>query len=150
MNYHVFLSFRGEDTRKNFTDHLYAELKRKGIRAFRDEEEIRRGEAISEELKRAIEESLFAIVVFSRNYASSSWCLDELQKIVESKKDTRQSVFPVFYDVDPSHLRRQIGNIGAAFEKHEERFAENIEKVEEWREVLAHVAGLSGWDIRNK
>ena len=29
--YDVFLSFRGEDTRKNFTDHLYAALDQRGI-----------------------------------------------------------------------------------------------------------------------
>ena len=39
--YDVFLSFRGEDTRTNFTDHLYVALKRKGIITFRDEEELK-------------------------------------------------------------------------------------------------------------
>jgi hypothetical protein len=34
--YDVFLSFRGEDTRDNFTSHLHAELCRKKIETFID------------------------------------------------------------------------------------------------------------------
>ena len=37
-DYEVFLSFKGEDTRYNFTDHLYAALYQKGIRTFRLDE----------------------------------------------------------------------------------------------------------------
>ncbi|CAH1416313.1 unnamed protein product [Lactuca virosa] len=56
FKYHVFLSFRGEDTRKTFVDHLYASLKQKGIHTFRDNEELEKGKRI-EELFKAIEES---------------------------------------------------------------------------------------------
>ncbi|KAJ9146026.1 hypothetical protein P3X46_028346 [Hevea brasiliensis] len=70
--YDVFLSFRGEDTRRSFTDHLYAALKQKGIIAFRDDPSLERGKEIAPELLKAIEESRFSIVIFSRNYASSS------------------------------------------------------------------------------
>jgi hypothetical protein len=56
--YHVFLSFRGEDTRLGFADHLYAALVRKSIITFRDDEELARGEVISQKLLHAIEESL--------------------------------------------------------------------------------------------
>ena len=87
--YDVFLSFRGKDTRNNFTDHLYTALKQKGVFTFRDNEELERGKSISPELLKAIEESKFAIVILSRNYASSTWCLDELAKIVKCMKETR-------------------------------------------------------------
>jgi len=70
--YDVFLSFRGEDTRNGFIDYLYASLKQKGIVTFRDEEKLERGKSISPELLKAIEESKFAIVILSRNYASST------------------------------------------------------------------------------
>ncbi|XP_021670665.2 disease resistance protein Roq1-like [Hevea brasiliensis] len=55
--YDVFLSFRGEDTRRSFTDHLYAALKQKGIIAFRDDPSLERGKEIAPELLKAIEES---------------------------------------------------------------------------------------------
>ncbi|GJR25753.1 NB-ARC domains-containing protein [Tanacetum coccineum] len=83
--YDVFVSFRGEDIRKSFMDHLLNDIKQKGIHAFRDDRELPKGEEISPQLYKAIEESRFLIVIFSKNYASSSWCLRELVKILECK-----------------------------------------------------------------
>ena len=40
------------DTRHNFTDHLDRTLNRKGIRTFRDDEELPRGEEIAAELSK--------------------------------------------------------------------------------------------------
>ena len=119
--FHVFLSFRGVDTRTSFTDYLYATLQRKGIITFRDDEQLERGEVISKQLLKAIEESLSAIVILSPQYASSSWCLDELHKILESRKVLGREVFPVIYDVDPYDVRYQKGGLGKAFKKHEQR-----------------------------
>ena len=84
--YDIFLSFRGEDTRKSFTDHLYAVLNQKGIYTFRDDEKLGRGKRISPVLFKAIEDSFFAIVVLSKNYASSTWYLNELVKIMDCNK----------------------------------------------------------------
>ena len=146
--YDVFLSFRGEDTRNNFTDHLYAALQRKGIFTFRDEEELERGESISLALLKAIEESRFAIIIFSKNYASSSWCLDELVKIVRCREEKGLTILPIFYDVDPSEVRNQTETFGQAFNKHKDK--ENIKKVETWRDALKEVADLSGWHLQNR
>ncbi|KAG5598742.1 hypothetical protein H5410_030112 [Solanum commersonii] len=52
--YDVFLSFRGVDTRRTFTGHLYEGLKNRGIFTFQDDKE----------------ESQVAIVL-SKNYATS-------------------------------------------------------------------------------
>ncbi|CAI8597805.1 unnamed protein product [Vicia faba] len=148
--YHVFLSFRGEDTRLGFTDHLYAALVRKSIITFRDDEELARGEVISQKLLHAIEESLSAVVIISKNYANSAWCLDELVKILESKRLSGQQVFPIFYGVDPSDVRNQRGSFDEAFRKHEEKFSESKEKVQKWRDALREVANLSGWDSKDQ
>ncbi|XP_059301985.1 disease resistance protein Roq1-like [Lycium ferocissimum] len=101
-SYDVFLSFRGEDTRSKFISHLYKELDQKGIRTFKDDKELKKGKSISPELLKAIEESTFAIIVLSENYASSSWCLDELVKIIECKNIFQLTVIPIFYNVSPS------------------------------------------------
>ncbi|MCD9560236.1 hypothetical protein HAX54_018740 [Datura stramonium] len=83
--YDVFLSFRGEDVRKNFVDHLYTALQQRGIHTFKDDEKLERGKSISSSLFKAIEESMIAIIIFSQNYAASSWCLDELgEEIADS------------------------------------------------------------------
>ncbi|PKI16713.1 hypothetical protein CRG98_049507, partial [Punica granatum] len=68
--YQVFLSFRGPDTRQGFTDVLYWALTEAGIRVFRDNEDIRDGEDIGEEILTAIEESRIFVPIFSTNYAS--------------------------------------------------------------------------------
>nr|XP_011470666.1 PREDICTED: TMV resistance protein N-like [Fragaria vesca subsp. vesca] len=81
--YDVFLSFRGADTRKGFTDYLYKELQRQGIMTFRDDPQLERGTVISPELLTAIEQSRFAVVVLSPKYATSTWCLLELSKILD-------------------------------------------------------------------
>ncbi|KAK9058869.1 hypothetical protein SSX86_023713 [Deinandra increscens subsp. villosa] len=146
----VFLSFRGEDTRKTFVDHLYKALKQQGIHTYKDDETLPRGESIGPSLLHAIQESRIAVVIFSEKYADSSWCLDELAYIMECRDTRGQIVMPVFYDVDPSDVRKQTGKYGEAFEnKHE---LENKHKVESWRKALANAGNLSGWvpkDIAN-
>ncbi|XP_059429295.1 disease resistance protein RUN1-like [Corylus avellana] len=146
----VFLSFRGEDTRLNFTDHLYSALNKNGIRTFRDDEKLERGKPISPELLKVIEESRFAVIILSRNYALSKWCLDELAKIVECMKEERLRVLPVFYDVDPSDVRKQRGSFAQVFSEHEEHFKENIEKVQIWRDALREVGNVSGWHLKDR
>ena len=147
--YDVFLNFRGVDTRNSFTDHLYAALKQKGILTFKYDKKIERGKAIAPEILEAIEGSRFAIVVLSENYAASTWCLDELVKIIGYSKEMGTTVLPVFYDVDPSDVRRQRGTFAVAFAEHEVRFRENMEKIEMWRAALTEAANLSGWLVQD-
>uniref|UniRef100_A0A2N9I9N4 TIR domain-containing protein n=1 Tax=Fagus sylvatica TaxID=28930 RepID=A0A2N9I9N4_FAGSY len=144
----VFLSFRGEDTRFGFTSHLYQALCDKGFNTFIDDN-LHRGEEISKELLETIESSMISIVVLSKNYASSTWCLDELVKIVECRKNNGQLVLPVFYKVDPSEVRKQDRDFGVALAKHEENFKNNMDKVQSWRTTLNEVGCLSGWHYDN-
>ncbi|KAH0744071.1 hypothetical protein KY290_032064 [Solanum tuberosum] len=146
-SYDVFLSFRGEDVRKTFVDHLYVALEQKCINTFKDDEKLEKGKFISPELMSSIEESRIALIIFSKNYANSTWCLDELTKIMECKNVKGQIVVPVFYDVDPSTVRRQKTIFGEAFNKHEARFQED--KVQKWRAALEEAANISGWDLPN-
>ncbi|KAM1133198.1 hypothetical protein ACFX19_043181 [Malus domestica] len=146
--YHVFLSFRGEDTRRGFTDHLYKQLEARGIRTFRDEPELERGTDINPELLKAIDQSRSAIIVLSTNFASSSWCLRELTHIVRCMKEKKR-IFPIFYGVDPSDVRHQRGSFGEAFAEHEVNYREHMEEVNEWRKSLKMVANLAGWNSKD-
>jgi hypothetical protein len=147
--YDVFLSFRGENMRKNFIDHLYFTLKNAGIKTFRDDNELRRGEDISSQLLSAIEGSKVSIIVFSKDYADSSWCLEELVKIMECRRTVKQCVLPIFYDVEPTDVRHQKDSFEQAFSKHEKCYLSNIDKVIRWRTALKEVANLSGWDLKS-
>nr|XP_043633001.1 disease resistance protein Roq1-like [Erigeron canadensis] len=145
--YDVFLSFRGVDTRNNFVDHLFAALHRAGLHTFKDDTMLGGGQPISEELLKAIRESRWAVVVFSKNYATSSWCLEELSNIMECHKQMGQMVLPVFYHVNPSDVRRQKRDYATAFETHEDKFKGDMDKVNKWREALTAAARLSGQHI---
>ncbi|KAB2059432.1 hypothetical protein ES319_A11G302400v1 [Gossypium barbadense] len=148
--YDVFLSFRGEDTRHNFTDHLYDALRRSGIVTFRDDPKLEAGEEIAPELFKAIQQSWCSVIVISENYVFSGWCLEELAEIVKQKKETGHKVFPIFYGVDPSDLRQQKGKAETAFAKHEERYKENEAKIQRWRNALTEVANIKGWHSNNR
>ena len=95
--YDVFLSFRGDDTRNNFMDHLFIALKEKGINTFKDDEKLEKGKSLSLELLKAIEESRFAIVILSKDYAFSTWCLDELANIIVCKKEIEMAILLVIH-----------------------------------------------------
>ncbi|KAJ0916987.1 putative TIR domain, P-loop containing nucleoside triphosphate hydrolase [Helianthus annuus] len=146
--YTVFVSFRGKDIRKSFIDHLFKDFKQKGIHAFRDDNELPRGEEISSQLYKAIEESRFLIVIFSKNYASSSRCLRELVKILDCKQNgkAKHEVHIIFYDVKPDVVRKQTGSYAEAFAKHE---IFNTTQVAKWKEALSSAANLSGWDLQD-
>ncbi|TQD83694.1 hypothetical protein C1H46_030769 [Malus baccata] len=151
------LSFSGEDTRNGFTSHLHATLKDRGYQVFIDEEDLKKGEEIKEELFRAIEESRISVIVFSKTYADSSWCLDELVNIMECRDKLGRHVLPIFYHVDPSHVRKQDGDLAEAFQKHEKDIREEKddkkreakqERVNQWRKALTKAANLSGHPLK--
>ncbi|GJX66529.1 Toll/interleukin-1 receptor domain-containing protein [Tanacetum coccineum] len=112
----IFLSFRGEDTRKTFVDHLYTALEQRHIRTYKDDITLPRGESVGPALLKAIQESRHAVIIFSKNYADSSWCLDELVHIMKCRAENGLIVMPVFYDVDPSDVRKQKRDFGEAHE----------------------------------
>ncbi|XP_060185872.1 TMV resistance protein N-like isoform X2 [Lycium barbarum] len=147
--YDVFLSFRGEDTRKNFTSHLHEVLRNRGIFTFLDEERLEHGDSIPDELVKAIKDSQVAVIIFSKKYATSRWCLNELVKIMECKDNNKQTVIPVFYNVNPSDVRNQRESFAEAFAKHESNYKDDIEgmqKVQGWKKALSEVANLKGCD----
>ncbi|XP_049397930.1 TMV resistance protein N-like [Solanum stenotomum] len=147
--YDIFLSFRGEDTRRTFVSHLYNALEQRGIHAFKDDERLETGKSISAELLKAIEEARFAVVIFSKSYASSRWCLEELAHIIKCKKELEQIVIPVFYDVSPSDVRHQNPPFADSFSQHEVNYKDDMEKVQRWRGAFVEAGKISGYHLHN-
>ena len=145
-SYEVFLSFSGADTRQNFTSHLYEALRGEKIKTFIDSVELHRGEDMKPSLMKVIEESHISVVVFTKGYASSSWCLDELVKILECRKDMERVVLPIFYYVDPSDVEKQTGIFGDGFRELEKDHKMSMDL---WRNALKESTNLSGWDSTN-
>ncbi|KAM0010699.1 putative TIR domain-containing protein [Helianthus debilis subsp. tardiflorus] len=158
-NYDVFLSFRGEDTRNNFTDHLLKALKEATIDTFFDDEEIQIGEFLKPELENAIKASRSSIIVLSKDYASSTWCLDELAFIMEQKRTSKHIVFPIFYHVNPSDVRKQRNSFGDAMADHKQRMERESDekkrsqlgkKIEKWKKALTEVAHMKGEEAKGR
>ncbi|PWA56886.1 toll/interleukin-1 receptor (TIR) domain-containing protein [Artemisia annua] len=150
---------RGIDTRLNFTDYLYEALVSENIYTFLDEQEVETGEELKPELTRAIKGSRASIIVLSKNYASSTWCLDELVLILEQRKVSKHIVVPIFYHVEPTHVRKQESSFGEALFKHkqrmeaeqdEEKKSQAARKLELWTAALKEVADLKGKDVNGR
>ncbi|KAM7501060.1 hypothetical protein LguiA_025474 [Lonicera macranthoides] len=144
--YHVFLSFRGEDTRKTFTDHLYSALVQTGFRTFRDDDEIERGKRLELELRKAMQQSRISI---------------SLVMILKwSRSRSGHEVLLVFYDLDPSDFRNQKGSIREAFARYEKELVdaeiddkkkkEWMEKLKGWKVALEEVANLTEMILENQ
>ncbi|KAI5318454.1 hypothetical protein L3X38_038162 [Prunus dulcis] len=149
--YEVFLSFRGFDTRKGFTDNLYKALIHHGIHTFMDAEQLESGEPVSTELFKATKESQISVIILSTNYATSTWCLNELITMVEpAENDESRLILPVFYGVTPAEARKQIGvHFEEGFAQHKKDFEGEPGEVARWKKSLTAIANLSGYDIRN-
>ncbi|KAK3438010.1 hypothetical protein EUGRSUZ_C02654 [Eucalyptus grandis] len=147
-NYEVFLSFRGNDIRKTFLDHLYSKLEDAGIEVFKDDKNLRAGEEIKLELKEAIKRSKISIAIFSKDYASSKSCLMEVVQMWECSKSNGQTIIPIFYDISPSNVKHQAGDFERSFEKHK-KDGVNSNTIEKWKEVLRNIGGLSGYVREN-
>ncbi|XP_068344283.1 toll/interleukin-1 receptor-like protein [Pyrus communis] len=141
--YDVFLSFRG-DTRRNLTDYLARTLENHGFNVFLDENELTRGEPITPALKQAIKDSRLAAIIFSRGYAESRWCLEELEEILARKETMGLLVLPIFYDIDPTDVRHQTREFEEAFRSHQLNFPY---KVQAWKDALTAAAELAGEDF---
>nr|AXU93570.1 RPP4/RPP5-like protein [Arabidopsis thaliana] len=144
--YDVFPSFSGVDVRKTFFSHLIEALDRRSINTFMDHG-IVRSCIIADELISAIREARISIVIFSENYASSTWCLNELVEIHKCYEKGDQMVIPVFYGVDTSEVRKQIGKFGDVFKKTCEDKPEDQKR--RWVKALTDISNLAGEDLRN-
>nr|GEV11240.1 putative reverse transcriptase, RNA-dependent DNA polymerase [Tanacetum cinerariifolium] len=149
----------GIDTRLNFTDYLYEALVSENISTFLDEQEVETGEELKPELTRAIKGSRASIIVLSKNYAFSTWCLYELVLILEQRKVSKHIVVPIFYHVEPTHVRKQESSFGEALFKHrqrteaekdEEKKKQAARKLESWTEALKEVADLKVKDVNGR
>jgi hypothetical protein len=155
-HYDAFINHRGPDSKNTFASHLYRRLISTGLRVFLDREELVEGGNLTCQIKAAIRVASVQVAVFSPTYAESSWCLDELVLMV----DSGATILPVFYNVKPHVLRRTVKNgaYAEALLKHQQKTATNPQTGQEepryqpdtiknWRNALAHVAEISGFEL---
>ncbi|CAL8991168.1 unnamed protein product [Prunus brigantina] len=143
--YDVFISFRGDETRDSFTSHLHKALLRKNIETYMDDR-LEKGDDIGTALLEAIGRSKIALVIFSKNYASSTWCLKELVHILRCKKNHGKIVIPIFYGIDPSDVRKQQGT----YALEDRPLKRSRDEVANWRAALEEAANIAGFHDSRK
>ncbi|RVW15993.1 TMV resistance protein N [Vitis vinifera] len=107
---------------------------------------------LQQNFQKAIEESRICLIILSENYARSRRCLEELTKIMDCREQIGKLVFPIFYHVEPLHVREQIRSFGEALADHERNadHEEGRRKIEKRRATLTMVAGITGWWLKNR
>eukprot|EP00253_Pinus_taeda_P022294 PITA_22294 len=145
-SYQVFINHRGPDVKKTFASHLYRSLTSSGLRVFLDKPELEEGRTFPSQIEAAIRSAAIHIAVFSPTYADSQWCLDELIGMIS----TGATILPVFYNVEPSELRRtgKDGRYAEALRKHEEKKRYDLQIIQKWRQALSTAANISGFELK--
>ncbi|KAJ6734904.1 RESISTANCE PROTEIN (TIR-NBS-LRR CLASS) putative-RELATED [Salix purpurea] len=107
---------------------------------------------IRSRLLKTIEESGLSVFIFSRDYASLTWCFDELVNMIGFMSEMRpDAVFPVSYDAKQSKIDDQIGMYTIVFDKdEEEEKCRDDAKVKRWMNILIGVenyekSGVESW-----
>ncbi|CAN1746457.1 Disease resistance protein RUN1 [Linum perenne] len=135
----VFVCFRGKDTRGVFTSHLAGHLREQGIRVFTDDK-LERTEDIGELLS-ILARSAISVVIFSENFAESTWCLDEVATIAERMEHFGHRVLPVFYRVNPDDVSDDSGTYASTIDNIHKP---NLEQKKRWMDALKAVTKRAG------
>ncbi len=118
--------------KQNFATHLHQALLEAGCRPFLDMESPERGQH-GQKIYEALGCASVHVAIFSKHYADSDYCFDELCAMLERKK----LIIPVFYDVSPNdlHCKLHNGPYTKAFRKiHGRRLASEVKK---WKDASA-------------
>lgn len=142
----MFINFRGEELRCSFVSHLVEAFKRHGINFFIDKDE-QKGKDLKHLFAR-IKQSRMALTIFSKRYAESSWCLDELARIKKRADQRKLRVVPIFFKVKAESVRYQEAEFGRNFW----RLAKTSsgEQIKKWKEALESVSDKVGLTLGDK
>jgi len=147
--YDVLINFNGEDIQRKFVSHLDSVLSAAGFSTFLHHENAVYPTHIQEPI---LNLCCVAIVVFTKTYSQSAWCLQQLQQIIKWQETYCRHVLPVYYEIEPSDVRLQKGDFGKAFKAtaHQTFSGEELEDgMSRWSHALTKAADSFGWDGNN-
>ncbi|GLJ24554.1 hypothetical protein SUGI_0469200 [Cryptomeria japonica] len=140
--YHVLINHRGPDVKRTLASLIYHRLEGHGLRVFLDKHELQAGDSLTPAIKSAICSASVQIAIFSKTYAQSACCLNELLWMFDSRSSI---IIPIFYDIQPSDLRHvDQGAYAGAFQQHREKGRVTIQQLESWISALNKVSAISG------
>ncbi|KAL1223963.1 Protein PHLOEM PROTEIN 2-LIKE A8 [Cardamine amara subsp. amara] len=141
----VFLNFRGEELRKTFIADLEFALEEANINYFIDKHE-QLGTKLQNLLVR-IEQSRVALAIFSKEYTTSVWCLDELVKIRECMDKGSLIGIPIFYKLKTSVVSNLEGDFGDNFRKLKRNNQQDLVRTQNWEEALTSIPEIIGMHL---
>lgn len=119
----VFVNFCKDELGDNFVTHLVWALRDSGINVFTDSYKLR-GREEQQEVFTSIEKSSITLVIFSKRYSESGWCLNELVKIEKlginfTNTKERFAMEPMMVQSWEESLKTSTtGRIGLSLEAH--------------------------------
>ncbi|XP_057839610.2 disease resistance protein RPV1 [Cryptomeria japonica] len=142
--YDVFINHRGSDVKLTLASSIYHFLDHLGVKVFLDREELDLGDCFPKAIEDVARSALIHIAIFSKDYAKSPYCLEELSFMLE----IRSTIIPVFYNVKPADLRWEVtrGLYADAFSKYETQGRYRPEKLNKWKEALHKVSFYTGYE----
>lgn len=145
----VFLNYKGPETHHSIVDYLHERMWQDRIPVYSDNDDFRSNEGIGEEILQALTNSNIYIPVFSRNYASSQWCLRKLGHMVKCTAESKgkRRILPIFYDVEIDDVKLETDLYKGDLDRHWTNFDHN--EVKSWKEALIEVAAMSGFVLKN-
>ncbi len=115
--YDAFISYRHVSPDKEIAEKLQKKLenykppkalrnlkKRGGWRIFRDETELPTSSNLSNDIKTALEESQFLIVICSKTTKDSRWCLEEIEYFKELHNGNNANIITLVADGNPEDV----------------------------------------------
>jgi hypothetical protein len=144
----VFINFRGKDLRNGFLSFLEPAMREANINVFIDKDEVVGTDLVN--LFVRIQESRVAVVIFSKDYTSSEWCLDELAEIKDCINQGGLNAIPIFYKLAPSSVLELKGGFGDTFRVLKEKYKNDPERTQKWQEALESIPKLKGLRLAEK
>ncbi|CAL9241848.1 unnamed protein product [Arabidopsis halleri] len=141
----VFINFRGKDMRNGFLSFLEPAMREANINVFVDKHEVVGTDLVN--LFVRIQESRVAVVIFSKDYTSSEWCLDELAQIKDCIDQGGLNVIPIFYKLAPSSVEEIKGDFGDTFRVLKRKYKNEPERTQKWEEALEFIPKKKGMTL---
>ncbi|KAG2380968.1 Disease resistance protein [Vigna angularis] len=145
--YDVLINFNGEDIGRKFVSHLDSILSAVGLTTF-----LHHDNGVKSMNEPILNLYRVAIVVFTKTYSQSPWCLHQLQQIIQWHQTYSRHVLPVYYEIQPFDVRSQKGDFGKAFKKaaHQTFSQQQLEHgMSKWTHALTKAANFFGWNESN-
>lgn len=98
VEYDVFISHATED-KESFVNELVEELKKRNVRVWVDELNIKWGDPLRKSIDEGLKKSHFGIVVISKHFIAKGWTQYELDGLFEKEMLGGKVILPVWHNI---------------------------------------------------